>query len=415
VALINPDRLIADLRELAAIGKLGTGVDRVALSAADIAARRWLLGRMREAGLAAQMDRVGNVYGRYPGADRAILVGSHTDTVPKGGWLDGALGVIYGLEIARASIAAGSASRVGVDVVSFQDEEGWFLSFLGSRSFCDDITETEIGAAKSKDGTPLADALADLRNEGALIRREPDRVLCYLEAHIEQGPRLESMGRHIGVVTGLVGIRRLRIRSRGQADHAGTTPMAMRKDAGLALFRLATRIADEFPRLGGASTVWNIGSIALRPGAANVVPSEGEMTLEFRDTDTATLDRLEQNVLAWVAEANRGPVTLHAEPTARIAPTHMAEDLAAAIAAAASECGEEPVFMPSGAGHDAMVLGRFVPAAMMFVPSIGGRSHDIAEDTSEADIAFGGEVLAAAVEKLRHRFDTARAGDTKHR
>jgi N-carbamoyl-L-amino-acid hydrolase len=181
----------------------------------------------------------------------------------------------------------------------------------------------------------------------------------------------------------------------------------MRKDAGLALFRLATRIADEFPRLGGASTVWNIGSIALRPGAANVVPSEGEMTLEFRDTDASTLDRLEQSVLAWVAEANRGPVTLHAEPTARIAPTRMAEDLAAAIAAAASERGEEPVFMPSGAGHDAMVLGRFVPAAMMFVPCIGGRSHDIAEDTSEADIAFGCEVLAAAVAKLRHRFDTA--------
>ncbi|HEY7764439.1 MAG TPA: hydantoinase/carbamoylase family amidase, partial [Aestuariivirgaceae bacterium] len=350
MAPIKADRLIADLRELASIGKLGTGVDRVALSRADIEARRWLMGRMQEAGLAAQMDSVGNVYGRYPGADRAILVGSHTDTVPKGGWLDGALGVIYGLEIARASIEAGSASRVGVDVVSFQDEEGCFLSVLGSRSFCDTVTDAEIRAARSQDGMPLAEALAALRNEGPLIRRDPARVLCYLEAHIEQGPRLESVGRRIGVVTGLVGIRRLRIRSRGQADHAGTTPMAMRKDAGLALFRLATRIADEFPRLGGASTVWNIGSIALRPGAANVVPSEGEMTLEFRDTDTSMLDRLEQNVLAWVAEAKSGPVTMHAETLARIAPTRMAEDLAAAIAAAASECGEEPMFMPSGAG-----------------------------------------------------------------
>jgi N-carbamoyl-L-amino-acid hydrolase len=185
--------------------------------------------------------------------------------------------------------------------------------------------------------------------------------------------------------------------------------MAMRKDAGMALFRLGTRIAEEFPRLGGANTVWNIGNIALRPGAANVVPSEGEMTLEFRDTDTSVLDRLEQNVLAWIAQAQGGPVTMHAEPTARIAPTHMAEDLAAAIAAAANELGEEPVFMPSGAGHDAMVLGRFVPAAMMFVPSIGGRSHDIAEDTTEADITFGCEVLAAAVAKLRHQFETARA------
>jgi N-carbamoyl-L-amino-acid hydrolase len=410
MAPIKADRLIADLRELASIGKLGTGVDRVALSNADIEARRWLMGRMQEAGLAAQMDSVGNVYGRYPGADRAILVGSHTDTVPKGGWLDGALGVIYGLEIARASIEAGSASRVGVDVVSFQDEEGCFLSFLGSRSFCDTVTDAEIRAARSQDGMPLAEALAALRNEGPLIRRDPERVLCYLEAHIEQGPRLESVGRRIGVVTGLVGIRRFRISSRGQADHAGTTPMSMRKDAGMALLRLGTRIADEFPRLGGPHTVWNIGNIALRPGAANVVPSEGEMTLEFRDTDAPTLDRLEQNVLAWVAEAENGRVTMHAEPIARIAPTDMAEDLAAAIAAAASECGEQPVFMPSGAGHDAMVLGRFMPAAMMFVPSIGGRSHDIAEDTSEADITFGCEVLAAAVAKLRQQLESARGG-----
>lgn len=403
MAPINADRLIADLRDLASIGKFGTGVDRVALSAADIEARRWLTGRMREAGLATQMDCVGNVYGRYPNADRAVLVGSHTDTVPKGGWLDGALGVIYGLEIARASIEAGGAARVGVDVVAFQDEEGWFLPCLGSRSFCENVTEAEIRAAKSKDGRPLADALAILRNEGPLIRCDPDRILCYLEAHIEQGPRLESVGRRIGVVTGLVGIRRYRIRSQGQADHAGTTPMAMRKDAGMALFRLATRIADEFPRLGGANTVWNIGNIALRPGAANVVPSEGEMMVEIRDTDTPTLDRLEQKVLDWVAEVTSGPVAMHAERTARIEPTQMSEHLAATIAAAARECGEEPIFMPSGAGHDAMVLGRVMPAAMLFVPSIGGRSHDIAEDTAEADIAFGCEVLAAAVAKLRQQ------------
>jgi beta-ureidopropionase / N-carbamoyl-L-amino-acid hydrolase len=406
MALINAARLIAHLRELATIGKFGTGVDRVALSPADIEARRWLMERMCEAGLAAQMDSVGNVYGRYPNADRAVLIGSHTDTVPKGGWLDGALGVVYGLEIARATIEAGGVSRVGVDVVAFQDEEGSFLPCLGSRSFCRDVTDMEIQAAKSKDGTPLTEALAVLRNEGPLIRRDLKRVLCYLEAHIEQGPRLESLGRRIGVVTGLVGIRRFRIRSQGQADHAGTTPMPMRKDAGMALFRLGTRIADEFPRLGGPDTVWNIGNITLRPGAANVVPGEAEMTLEFRDTDPVTLDRLEQNVLARVAEANSGQVSLHAEATARIAPTSMAEHLAQAIAAAASEHGEEPVFMPSGAGHDAIVLGRFMPAGMLFVPSIGGRSHDIAEDTSEADIALGCEVLAAAVAKLRQQLET---------
>jgi N-carbamoyl-L-amino-acid hydrolase len=175
----------------------------------------------------------------------------------------------------------------------------------------------------------------------------------------------------------------------------------MRKDAGATLFALAARIAAEFPRLGGPDTVWNIGSIALRPGAANVVPSEGEMMLEFRDTAAAKIDLLEQTLFDWVAEANRsGPVKIEATPTARIAPTAMAAKVGALIAAAARERGEDALFMPSGAGHDAMVLGRFMPAAMLFIPSVGGRSHDIVEDTAEADIVLGCEILAETVARL---------------
>jgi N-carbamoyl-L-amino-acid hydrolase len=197
-----------------------------------------------------------------------------------------------------------------------------------------------------------------------------------------------------------VGIRRFRIRTRGQADHAGTTPMANRKDAGAALVRLASQAAQEFPRLGGTDTLWNIGSIVFRPGAPNVVPSEGEMVLEFRDTDPAILDVLERHVRDWVDQSNRGLCPTGIEPMARIAPTGLAEGLATVLAASAKTLGEDPVHMPSGAGHDAMVVGRFIPAAMLFVPSIGGRSHDITEDTAEADIVFGCEVLADAVEKF---------------
>jgi N-carbamoyl-L-amino-acid hydrolase len=397
---INGERLIADLRTLASIGKADSGVDRVALSREDIEARHWLCGRLREAGLNPHMDRVGNVIGEYPVVRKSILIGSHTDTVPRGGWLDGALGVIYGLEIARSLRETGSQSAVGVDVISFEDEEGTYLPCFGSRNFCGLLTEAEIGVAKSKSGATLANALGILQNEEQPIRLNPSRHLAYLEAHIEQGPRLEAAARRIGIVTAIVGIRRFRVTALGQADHAGTTPIAMRKDAAAALFRLVARVDSEFPRLGNPDTVWNIGTFAVWPGAANVVPSKAEMTLEFRDTETATLDRLERALMDWVAESKGGSVSINAEPTARIKPTAMAAQLGKILAAAAVAHEGRALSMPSGAGHDAMFLADFVPSAMMFVPSIGGRSHDITEDTGESDIVFGCQVLATAADNL---------------
>jgi beta-ureidopropionase / N-carbamoyl-L-amino-acid hydrolase len=398
---INGKRLLADLRELASFGAFKTGVDRIALSAEDIAARRWLVGKLAAAGLNASMDRVGNVVGRDPNANKAILIGSHTDTVPKGGWLDGALGVGYALEIARSAIEANEPHATGVDAISFEDEEGTYLPFLGSRSFFADIDDTDIAAAKSKDGASLAAALATIAAEPPPHRFDAKREVCYLEAHIEQGPRMEAGGNRIGVVTGLVGIKRFRLESHGAANHAGTTPMAMRKDAGAALIALAAGIGDDMRRLAGPDTVWNIGNMIFRPGAANVVPREGEMLLEFRDIDGAVMDRIEERFLARVAEANRGPVKIEIEKTASLAPTALAPNLGAAIAAAATARGEKPVSLPSGAGHDAMVVARYMPAAMMFIPSIGGISHDVTENTSDADIVFGCEVLADAVSQLR--------------
>jgi N-carbamoyl-L-amino-acid hydrolase len=403
---INGKRLLSDLRELATFGRFKTGVDRVALSSTDLAARQWLMGRMQEIGLEPHMDEVANVYGRDPQAQRALLIGSHTDTVPNGGWLDGALGVIYALEIARAAKERGHAPPLGIDVVSFQDEEGTFLAFLGSRVFCNDLSPAEIDAARRGELSLRAALAARAAVSVAASSERLDRVrhFCYLEAHIEQGPRLELAQRRIGIVTGIVGIRRFRVRARGQADHAGTTPMHNRKDAGAALLRLGARIGQEFPRLGGAETVWNIGSIVFRPGAPNVVPSEAEMIVEFRDTDPAILDSIERELRGWVKQADGGcPIEL--ESMACIPPTPLARTLAATLAQSSKDLGEEPAFMPSGAGHDAMILGRFIPAAMLFVPSIAGRSHDISEDTAEEDIVFGCEVMADAVERIRARPD----------
>jgi N-carbamoyl-L-amino-acid hydrolase len=405
MARINGDRLLKDLRELARIGAYRTGVDRIALSAPDIEARHWLVDKLSRIGLDASMDRIGNVLGRDRKAEKAILIGSHTDTVPRGGWLDGALGIGYALEIARSAAESDERFSTGIDVVSFEDEEGTYLPFLGSLSFFDDLDGAQVAAAKSADGASLATALQSIVNAPPPHRFDRKRDLCYLEAHIEQGPRMEAARARIGVVSALVGIRRFRIKSRGAANHAGTTPMAMRRDAGAALIALGAAVDAEFRRLASGDTVWNIGNMIFRPGVANVVPGEGEMLLEFRDISTEVMDRLEGRFLALVTEANRGAVTLASEVTARLAPTALADHLGATIAAAASARGETPMQLASGAGHDAMVAARFMPAVMMFVPSIGGVSHDVAENTSDADIVLGCEVLADAVAALRRQAD----------
>lgn len=402
MARINGKRLLEDLRRLAEFGKFGSGVDRIAFSAPDIAARTWLVERMRAAGLDTAIDAVGNVRGVTRQSTHAVVIGSHTDSVPKGGWLDGALGVLYGLEIARSRIESAHANTLGVDVVSFQDEEGTYLPCLGSRSFCNDITAAEIAAAKAQQGEMLSAAIERAGyGGGGAWRRDPARHVAYLEAHIEQGPRLEAEHRRIGVVTGIVGIRRFRVTAKGQADHAGTTPTGMRKDASRPLYELAHRVHSELGGLGGVDTVWNVGVMNVRPGAANVVPSEADMVIECRDTSADVLDTIEAKLLDWVAALDgRSSVKIDITPTARIAPTLMADPLGNLIEAAAAEHAAPSMRMPSGAGHDAMVVGRFMPAGMLFIPSIGGRSHDIVEDTSEDDIVLGCEVLASVVERL---------------
>ena len=399
---INPERLVGDLRKLAEFGKVGTGVHRLAFSQEDIDARNWLCRRMAEAGLDAAVDGVGNVFGRSPVAGPCVLIGSHVDSVPNGGWLDGALGVIYGLEIARATLDSANGSAGAVDVIAFQDEEGTYLPLLGSRSFCAELDEAEIDAAHNPAGGPLRDALnAGDFTAKARARIDNDRYRAYLEAHIEQGPKLEAAGQRIGVVSAIVGIRRYRIDVAGEADHAGTTPMDMRNDAGATAIRLAHTILLEFERQAGANTVWNIGKMAFSPGAANVVPGGAGFIFEFRDTDVATLDELEARLLELIDQAStHGSAGITATKTANVAPAPMDPAIGELIAAAATEAHAPPMRLPSGGGHDAMVLNRHLPSAMLFIPSIRGKSHDITEDTAEADIVLGCEVLARTVERL---------------
>ena len=396
---IKPDRLIADMRALAAIGQYKTGVDRPAFSDADIAARKWLQRKMTDAGLAAEIDCYGNVYGRAINADRTVLIGSHSDTVPFGGWLDGALGVIYGLEIVRC-VAESDGKSCGIDVISFQDEEGTYLPFMGSRTFCGEDISAEIASAKNKDGQPLADAMRKAAlPQTTAARLNPRRHAAYFEAHIEQGPRLESSGRKIGVVTAIVGIESFRLLFRGQANHAGTTPMDMRHDAGAAAMCLGAQLNERMPTIGGPQTVWNIGNVRIEPGAINVVPALAEVFLQVRDTSSAVLAEAESFVRSTAAEsAARFKVGVEIECLHHTEPAAMTPALGNLIEKVAAELGASSASMPSGAGHDAMVVARHIPSAMLFVPSIGGRSHHISEDTSDADIVLGAQVLLRAIE-----------------
>src|SRR6185437_1457 len=223
---INPDRLLSDLRELRQFGACGNGVVRQSLSSIDIASRRWLVQKLKEAGLEASIDGIGTVFGRSRASGKALLIGSHTDTQPTGGWLDGAMGVIYGLEIARAFGETPQTRDLAVDVASWIDEEGTFAGFIGSRSFCGEPVSEVVARARNREGQPMSDALRAAGIAGhPLAQMEPGRYVAYLEPHIEQGGRLEAAGKRIGVVTSIVGIRELRIAFRGQQNHAGTTPM----------------------------------------------------------------------------------------------------------------------------------------------------------------------------------------------
>jgi beta-ureidopropionase / N-carbamoyl-L-amino-acid hydrolase len=397
---IDPERLLGDLKTLRSFGACGTGVVRQAFSDIDMAARRWLAQRMSEAGLEPRIDGVGNVVGRSPNAGRALVMGSHTDTQPRGGWLDGALGVIYALEVARALAEDRASAHLPLDIGSWMDEEGSYLGCLGSASFTATLSDEKIRAATNRDGRTVADALAAAGLAGeAPTRLDPERHCAYLEAHIEQGPVLEAEGKRIGVVTSIVGVRTFILTFSGQQNHAGTTPMKLRRDAGDALIVLAARLREAMRALLAERTVFTIGRIALDPGADSIIAGRAEMSLQIRDADEAQLDRMAAAVRRLVAEANEaGPVKVDlAESANGLKGALMDEGLQDHLAAAAERHAPGAwLRMPSGAAHDAQIFARRLPAAMLFVPSIGGISHDFAEDTAEADIVLGCQVLASA-------------------
>ncbi len=399
VVSIDGQRLLDDLRVLRGFGATGTGVVRPTFSDADMAARHWLREQMEAAGLDATIDGVGNVVGRSPNPAPALLIGSHSDTQPTGGWLDGAMGVMYAIEIARSLRDDPDTNGMAIDTVAWSDEEGTYTSCLGSSSFVGALTDADLLDANAE-GETVAAAIERVGLASTpRSRLDPGRQIGYLEAHIEQGPHLEDAGLQIGVVTSIVGIRAVRIRFVGEQNHAGTTPMARRRDAGAAMFRFGAELHERMAAVAGPTSVWTVGDAHLVPGAPSIVPGAAEMVLQYRDPDEATLDAMRAAVSELVAETNdSGPVDVDATAgRSPIAPTQMDPELRRHLAEAAERTVPGSwTEMPSAAGHDPMVLSGHLPCGMLFVPSIGGISHDFAENSADDDIVTGCQVLADA-------------------
>lgn len=395
---IDPDRFLADLHHLRSIGAsgVGKGVVRPAFSDADVAARGWLAQRFAQVGLRVEVDAMGNVFGLADGP--SLLMGSHSDSQPEGGWLDGALGVIAALEVARAAKEAGGPA---ISVVSFQDEEGRFGGLTGSSVWSGYSNLAEVDKVVDYSGLALRDARQAL---GDLVTGDvdPAQFTGFVELHIEQGLTLHAAGEQIGVVTEIVGTREIPITFVGQQNHAGTTRMDLRRDAFQGVSAFNTLLNDRLRNVVSPSTVWTIGHVTLHPNASSIVPGKASFSMQWRDADADRLRRMEKVVRDTAQEvATLQGLDVEFGPMWKLEPVAMDTRLRAALEQGAHAVAPDKWRrMPSGALHDATNVARLMPVAMLFVPSIDGISHAFEEDTNEADLVAGVRVLACAVAQL---------------
>lgn len=406
LAAVGGDPADAVLPGAGSSGGRGRGVSRFPFTEAHARALRLIAGWTEDAGLRAGCDDFGNLVGQRRGQTDwpAIIVASHLDSVPHGGMFDGALGVLAGVEVAQALHEAGRPLRHALAVVGFADEEGYAFNrgTLSSRCLVGEIPRAQFADIVGVDGRTLEASLAAF-DPGLPRARVPAQVGAYLELHIEQGPVLAQTGHRVAAVTAITGMSRTIVMLEGEANHAGTTPMAARRDAlvGAADAILAVRARAV---AAGPPVVGTVGMLSAHPGATNIVPGRAQFSVEFRAPDGAQLTDLCAQIEADIAAiaAHRG-LACSIAPWDRKKPVAMDAGVLQAIAAAITEAGHEPLMMPSGAGHDAMIIAPHVPAGMIFVPSVGGISHSPHEWTEWEDAALGAEVLLRTVLLLDER------------
>lgn len=413
---VNTQRLLGRIEELARIGAIeGGGVCRLALSGEDKAGRDLVVRWMRDAGLAVAIDRIGNVIGVRPGRAEGppVMTGSHIDTVRTGGRYDGNLGVLAGLEVIETLNDAGIKTERPVAVAFFTNEEGarFAPDMMGSLVFVGGLSAEDALATTGIDGAAVGDCLREIGYDGSAEYGDP-KVRAFVELHVEQGPVLEAEGVDIGAVEGVQGISWTEYTIEGVSNHAGTTPMRMRHDAGYAAAAIAAEVRRVAREMGG-DQVGTVGAITLKPNLVNVVPNHAVMTVDLRNTEEALLRRAEQQVAAFVTElAAAEGVKISSRSLARFEPVDFDPGLVDRIEKAARDRGHSVKRMPSGAGHDAQMLARVCPTAMIFVPSVGGISHNVKEFTQDADIEAGANLLLSVLCELADE-RTAAAGQSR--
>lgn len=401
---VNRDRLLRRLATFNQIGALpGGGTCRLALSDEDKQGRDLLVGWMKELGLTVTVDAIGNIFGVRAGAEALdpVMIGSHIDTVGTGGFYDGLYGVLAGLEAIEALNDAKATTRRPVALAAFTNEEGSrFAPFaMGSLVHVGALPLEDCYKIKGIDGASVGD---ELRRIGYLGDMTPGTIRphAYFELHIEQGPVLEDEGLTIGAVEGVQGMSWSELVIEGQSGHAGATPIRLRHDAAYVAAEIAVFVRRMARDLGG-NQVATVGRIDVKPNLINVIAQRAAMSVDLRNTDNALLDDVEARLSAFVAElAAKEGVSITKRSLARFEPVIFPESMVSMVEAVAKGRGYSSRRLPSGAGHDAQMMARVCPAGMIFVPSVGGISHNVREHTEPHDLEAGANVLLGLIERL---------------
>jgi beta-ureidopropionase / N-carbamoyl-L-amino-acid hydrolase len=403
---INKRRLLHDLNAVSRIGIGDHGsVTRLVFSIKELRSRQFLIHQMRQMGLQVHIDRIGNIFGRLNGANAksaALLVGSHLDTVVHGGKFDGTLGVIAALEAVRSLKEKKIVLQSPVEVVCFVGEESsrFGYSTLGSSLMAGEVQGKDLAYAADAQGTRLEDILASMgiyRNNLRSMRRDPSTVKAYLELHIEQGPILETKKKPIGIVTSIAAPTRFRVVFTGQADHSGTTPMEMRRDALVAASEFIVsveKICRRYAHVEQGRVVGTVGAMKIEPGVINAIPGRAELSVDIRSISTEAKKRVVRLVQAQIREiTRRRNLEVEVLPLREEEPVPLDKRLVRLL----KECCEDRNIpyevMPSGAGHDAMQMAKITAAGMLFIPSRRGISHSPLEWSEPEDICLGAQLL----------------------
>ncbi|MDM5227102.1 M20 family metallo-hydrolase [Cytobacillus sp. NJ13] len=405
---INGERLASRLDELSRVGLMDSGgVTRPGYSAKEKEAKELVIKWMKNAGLTVTADGAGNVFGRLEGKTEgaSIASGSHVDSVPNGGHFDGPLGVLSALEVAESWKETGYIPEKPYEVVIFSDEEGsrFKSSLTGSRAFMGQLKPEEMDSLRDENGKSFREVLTEYGSsaeeclKAGKNRRE---IEAFVEVHIEQGKLLERENQPVGVVKGIAGPASLEVTFTGEAGHAGNTPMAGRKDP-LVAASLFVAAIENFPKQISDTAVATVGKLNVHPNGFNVIAQEVILTVDIRDIFEETRDQLlDQIKIEAVKIAEERCIDVQMNLNAKIKPLPIDESLQAGIAESLEKFDIKPVYIPSGAGHDTMIVGTEMPAAMLFVRSRDGISHNPREWTSLNDCVYGVHVLKDFVEGL---------------